>query len=184
MQAARSDIGASSAGSGASSGPPLLLTVAVDRGPAIQQLLHAPQASPPMAGPRAPSSGALALGSRAGTGVTEVTTDPTALTCVTLPASAVQAVPGPVSVLGGSGAEPKGIRGMRCLVVDDEVSNRRLCSRMLLRLECVAEPLADGDEVSDSLPPGQHQLSPNLSTPLRSFTQSFSSISPFFPPCS
>jgi hypothetical protein len=29
-----------------------------------------------------------------------------------------------------------------------------LCSRMLLRLECVAEPLADGDEVSDSLPLG------------------------------
>ncbi len=37
---------------------------------------------------------------------------------------------------------------MRCLIVDDEVSNRRLCARMLQRLECKSLVLTDGDEVS------------------------------------
>jgi hypothetical protein len=40
------------------------------------------------------------------------------------------------------------VKGMRCLIVDDEVSNRRLCARMLQRLECKSLALTDGDEVS------------------------------------
>ncbi len=37
------------------------------------------------------------------------------------------------------------VKGMRCLVVDDEPSNRRLCARMLQRLECKSLALTDGD---------------------------------------
>ena len=39
------------------------------------------------------------------------------------------------------------VKGMRCLIVDDEVSNRRLCARMLQRLEVKSLVLTDGDEV-------------------------------------
>ena len=39
------------------------------------------------------------------------------------------------------------ISGSRCLVVDDETVNRRLCVRMLSRLSCAAEALEDGDQV-------------------------------------
>ncbi len=39
------------------------------------------------------------------------------------------------------------VKGMRCLIVDDEASNRRLCARMLQRLEVQSVALTDGDEV-------------------------------------
>ena len=39
------------------------------------------------------------------------------------------------------------IAGLRCLVVDDETVNRRLCVRMLSRLSCASEALEDGDQV-------------------------------------
>ena len=39
------------------------------------------------------------------------------------------------------------VKGMRCLIVDDEPSNRRLCARMLQRLDCKSVLLTDGDEV-------------------------------------
>ena len=40
---------------------------------------------------------------------------------------------------------------MRVLVVDDELTNRRLCQRMLQRLNCECVCLEDGDEIMGAL---------------------------------
>lgn len=43
--------------------------------------------------------------------------------------------------------DPAPFAGKRALVVDDELSNRRLAARMLQRLQVTSVTLEDGDEV-------------------------------------
>ena len=61
----------------------------------------------------------------------------------------MEGVSSPPSAGTGSVARPPSaqVAGLRCLVVDDELVNRRLCARMLAKLGCTCEVLEDGDEV-------------------------------------
>lgn len=61
---------------------------------------------------------------------------------------------------------------LRCLVVDDEAVNRRLCTRMLTRQGCEVEALEDGDMVSATHMP----LGTNLVNCLRKVSRFFHSL--------